>query len=73
MVEMLFLKNIYFSLRYDFAGLWKDPDLVFTGKDFFSGYGAYIGLQTTLGPLYFAYGRRDNGESRFYFSLGLSY
>jgi len=67
------LKNIYFSLRYDFAGLWKDPDLVFTGKDFFSGYGAYIGLQTTLGPLYFAYGRRDNGESRFYFSLGLSY
>ncbi len=67
------IKNTYLSLRYDFAGLWKDPELVFSMDDFFSGFGGYVGLQTSLGPLYAAYGRTDRGDSMFYFSLGLSF
>jgi len=67
------IKNSYFSLRYDLAGIWQDPELVFSNKDFFSGYGAYLGIQTTLGPLYLAYGRTGSGRQTFYFSLGLSY
>jgi len=67
------IKNTYLSLRYDFAGLWKDPELVFSSDDFFSGFGGYLGLQTSLGPMYAAYGRTDRGDSRFYFSLGLTF
>lgn len=67
------LKNTYFSLRYDFGGIWKKPALVFTSDDFFSGIGANLGVETIFGPLHLAYGQTTRGQSMLYFSLGFNY
>ncbi len=66
-------KNTYFSLRYDFGGIWKKPALVFTSDDFFSGIGVNLGIETLFGPLHFAYGQTTRGQSMLYFSLGFNY
>ncbi|NOX87440.1 MAG: BamA/TamA family outer membrane protein [Calditrichaeota bacterium] len=72
MGTMLF-RNFYVSFRYDFGGIWSNPNLVFSSEDFFSGVGGYIGVDTILGPLYFAYGRTTRGTSVGYISFGFNY
>lgn len=67
------IKNSYISVRYDFGGIWKNPALVFSTDDFFSAIGAYLGIDTLFGPMYFAYGRTTRGTGVAYFSLGFSY
>ncbi len=66
-------KNTYFSLRYDFGGIWKKPALVFSSDDFFSGVGVNLGVETLFGPLHLAYGQTTRGQSMLYFSLGFNY
>lgn len=72
MGAMLF-KNFYISFRYDFGGVWHVPNLVFSSKDFFSGIGGYLGIETPIGPLFFAYGHLTRGKSVGYISLGFEY
>ena len=67
------LKNSYLSARYDFGGIWKNPNLVFTSDDFFSGAGIDFGIETLFGPLHFAYGDNSASDGLFYFSLGFNY
>ena len=67
------LKNSYLSMRYDFGGIWKNPSVVFSSEDFFSGFGVNLGVETLFGPMHIAYGRTTEGHSAFYFSLGFSY
>ena len=71
--ENFIVKNTYFSMRYDFGGIWKKPALVFTSDDFFSGVGVNFGVETVFGPLHLAYGRTTRGTSQLYFSLGFNY
>ena len=66
-------KNSYLSARYDFGGIWENPNLVFTSEDFFSGVGVSFSLETLFGPLHLAYGRTTRGTSVAYLSLGFSY
>ncbi len=69
----LLFKNFYLSFRYDFGGVWHVPNLVFSSKDFFSGIGGYLGIETPLGPLFFAYGHLTRGKSVGYISFGFEY
>ncbi len=70
--SMLF-RNFYLSLRYDFGGIWENPNLVFSSEDFFSGIGGYLGIDTILGPLYFAVGHLTTGRTIGYISIGFNY
>ncbi len=63
----------YFSMRYDFAGIWDDPALIFTSDDFFSALGGCLAFDTMLGPLYFAWGRITRGYSAGYISWGFNF
>jgi len=69
----LMFKNVYLSLRYDFGGVWHVPNLVFASRDFFSGMGGYLGIETPLGPLFIAYGHLTRGKSVGYISFGFDY
>jgi len=66
-------KNVYISPRYDFGGIWKDPALVFSSNDFFSGAGIDLGIETLFGPLHIAYGKNTRSTGVIYFSLGFNY
>lgn len=77
-LKQLFQNNIMFrdffvSARYDFGGIWSDPQLVFSSEDFFSGLGAALEIDTILGPLKFAVGHLTTGRTIGYISLGLNY
>jgi len=69
----LLFRGFYLSARYDFSGIWPEPQLVFNKEDFFSGIGAAISVDTILGPLIIAAGRTTNGETATYISLGFNY
>ena len=71
--ENFLIKDSYLSLRYDFGGIWDNPELLFSSDDFFSAIGASIAFDTLFGPLYFAYGRTTRGTSVAYVSLGFNY
>jgi NTE family protein len=72
-VGQMMFKNFYLSLRYDFGGVWSNPNLVFSSKDFFSGIGGYFGIETPLGPFYLAWGHLTRGASVGYISFGFNY
>ncbi|MGD9486652.1 MAG: patatin-like phospholipase family protein [Calditrichaceae bacterium] len=67
------LTDTYFSVRYDFGGVWRETDLIFSSDDFFSGIGSYIAFDTVLGPLYFGWGQMSEGRSQGYVSLGFDF
>ena len=69
----LLFDDIYLLLRYDFGGVWNDPELLFTSDDFFSSVGGAIGVDTFLGPLFIGYGRTTRGEDAGYVSLGFNF
>ena len=69
----IIFRNFYLSARYDFGGIWPDPQLVFSSKDFFSGIGTALEVDTVLGPLKFAVGHLTSGRTIGYVSLGLHY
>ena len=69
----LVFKNIYFSTRYDFGGIWSQPNLSFSSNDFISGFGANLGWDTLFGPLFIGWGKTSEGTESFYISLGLDF
>ena len=71
--QNLMLRNFYLSMRYDFAGIWPEPNLVFSSKDFFSGYGISFDIDTIVGPLRFSIGHLSGGRTVGYISFGFNY
>ncbi len=69
----ILFKGFYLSARYDFAGIWPEPKLVFNKEDFFSGIGAAFSIDTVLGPFSVAAGRTTGGQSAGYISLGFNF
>ena len=69
----LLLEDTYFLIRYDFAGIWNKPNLLFESDDFFSALGGAIAFDTFLGPFYLGYGRTTRGEASAYVSIGLNF
>jgi outer membrane protein assembly factor BamA len=69
----LLINDTYILIRYDFAGIWHKPELVFTSDDFFSSVGGAIAFDTFLGPFYVGYGRTTRGEASSYISIGLNF
>lgn len=67
------LTDTYISVRYDFGGVWKNPDLIIKTKDFFTGIGGYLGFDTFLGPLYIGWGKTSLGRKEIYLSLGFNF
>ena len=67
------LSDTYIALRYDIGGVWKTPDLILDGEDFFYGFGSWIGIDTILGPLIIGYGDTNINRGVFYFSLGYDF
>jgi NTE family protein len=69
----LLFDDLYFLFRYDFGGIWDDPELVFTSDDFFSALGGALALDTFLGPFYLGYGRTTRGTDAGYISIGFNF
>ncbi len=67
------ITDAYLSVRYDFAGLWSSKNLIFSSDDFFSGYGAYLGFDTFLGPFFIAWGENTLDRRNIYLSLGFDF
>ena len=67
------LSDTYLGVRYDFGGVWENPDLVLESEDFFYGIGAWLGIDTVLGPLIFSVGDTANRSAVFYASLGYNF
>lgn len=63
-------RGIYAITRFDTGNVWQDE--VDTG-DLRYGGALGIGADTTIGPLYLAYGRANGGYGRIYFSLGTAF
>jgi NTE family protein len=51
------------------GNVWEDTGDIFTGDNIVAG-SLFVGADTPLGPLYFAYGRNDFGEGSIYLYLG---
>ncbi|MBN1406364.1 MAG: patatin-like phospholipase family protein [Calditrichaceae bacterium] len=69
----LLINDAYLLIRYDFAGIWNEPEYLFTSDDFFSALGGAIAFDTFLGPLYLGYGRTTRGTDAAYISIGLDF
>lgn len=69
----LLIDDTYFLVRYDFAGIWNEPEYLFTSDDFFSALGGAIAFDTFLGPFYLGYGRTTRGTDAAYISIGLDF
>ena len=69
----MLIYDTYVHIRYDFAGIWDKPKLVFTSDDFFSAMGGAIAFDTFLGPFYIGYGRTTRGTASAYVSIGLNF
>ena len=65
--------DTYLGLRYDIAAIWNEPDLVFSGEDFFYGTGIWLGIDTVLGPFLLTYGDSTLKHGVFYISLGYDF
>lgn len=63
-------RGVYLLARLDAGNVWQDE--VDTG-DLRFGSALGIGADTSLGPLYLAYGAADGGYGRYYLSLGTSF
>lgn len=64
---------IYIAGRFDFGAVWKSPNLIVKSRDFFSGFGVNIGVDTIFGPFFFGWGKSNKNRESFYLSLGLNY
>lgn len=60
-------KGIYAITRFDAGNVWADE---FDVDDLRYGGAIGLGADLSIGPLYVAYGRADEGYDCFYFSLG---
>ena len=60
-------KGIYAITRFDAGNVWADE---FDADDLRYGGAIALGADLSIGPLYVAYGRADEGYDCFYFSLG---
>ncbi|HID38130.1 MAG TPA: hypothetical protein EYP36_01270 [Calditrichaeota bacterium] len=69
----MLIKGFYLSARFDFAGIWPDPELVFNKEDFFTAIGAALSVDTLLGPFILAAGRTSRGQTATYISLGFNF
>jgi outer membrane protein assembly factor BamA len=67
------MNGVYLGGRFDFGGIWEQPELLFDAEDFFSGAGIYLAVDTLFGPLYMAYGQMTEGRSATYLSLGFNF
>ncbi len=65
--------DIYLAARYDFGGVWSEPKLEIPAEDLFAGFGAFLGADTFLGPLYIGWGKASVGQKTLYLSLGYEF
>ena len=65
--------DTYLGFRYDWGGVWENPDLVLESEDFIYGIGVWLGIDTVLGPLIFAVGDTANRSPVFYALLGYNF
>lgn len=63
-------RGIYTVARLDLGNVWQDE--VDSG-DLRYGGALGLGVGTSIGPLYLAYGLADGGYNRIYFSLGTAF
>ncbi len=65
--------TLYFHMRGDWGGFWKNSLAAIEGKDFIFGRGGGISLETLLGSFSFQYGINARGRTSYYFSAGFQF
>lgn len=66
------LWEMFFSLRVDFGGTWKNAVKV-NATDFITGHGVSLSFSSPLGPLSISYGQASHHRPRVYFSFGYTF
>lgn len=64
--------DVYWSARYDFGTTWENS-IDINSKDFNTGIGTSIDVDTPVGPFSFAVGKLTDGKRLFYFSAGFNF
>ncbi len=62
-------RGVYAGASFEAGNAWSDRRDVSFGNLIYAG-SLFLGLDTYIGPLYFAYGRASTGDSTFYVLLG---
>ncbi|MGD9874137.1 MAG: patatin-like phospholipase family protein [Kiritimatiellia bacterium] len=65
-------KGVYIGVWSEAGNVWQQEEDV-SADDLLYGGTVGVGADTFLGPLYFAYGRSEQGRDRLYFSLGSNF
>jgi NTE family protein len=60
---------VYFGLSAEAGNVWADRNSVDL-RDLIGAGSVFIGADTLLGPIFFAYGRADTGDEAFYLNFG---
>lgn len=68
-LSRIFSLPLYLGASLEAGNVWLDRDQAGV-DDLVTAGSLFVGLDTFLGPIYFAYGRTDEGEDRWYFALG---
>lgn len=63
-------RGLYLMSRFDTGNVWQDKA---DTDDLRYGGAIGMGADTTMGPMYIAYGMADEGYDHFYFSLGTAF
>jgi NTE family protein len=64
--------GVYVGASLEMGNVWDDEDAADL-VDWHKAYSLFASAETTLGPLYFAYGQSDGGNYAFYLFLGRTF
>jgi NTE family protein len=59
----------YLGGTLQYGGVYRDSDNI-DSSDLKLAAGVYLGLQSSIGPIYIGYGRADSGSNSLYFTIG---
>lgn len=62
--------DLYLGINYQIGATWQTSEDTIRKSDFLTSVGAYIAVNSILGPIRFAYGNLTNKRHVYYFSVG---
>ncbi|OAN10949.1 phospholipase [Photobacterium jeanii] len=64
-----FSTPVYIGGSFEQGGIWNDMSQI-SSQDVITAGSLFVGVDSVLGPVYFAYGRAEGSEDSFYITLG---
>jgi len=65
--------DLYLGLNYQLGATWETSEAPIQKTDFLTSIGAYVAVNSILGPIRLVYGRLENKRNVLYFSVGYDF